>query len=74
MKTTTEIAINLDMPVHVVQHVLTNWQEIGDVCKDRARIGRAPLMKQGSIKVCVRICALFVSDILHIGIADAWAP
>ena len=74
MKTTTEIAINLNMPVRVVQHVLMNWWEIGDVCKDRACIGRAPLMKQGSVKVCVRICALFMSYILHIGIADAWAP
>jgi len=52
MKSTTEIAINLDMPVHVVQHVLTNWQEIGDVCKDRTHLGRVPLMSQSSVKAC----------------------
>ncbi|EDR13075.1 uncharacterized protein LACBIDRAFT_308513 [Laccaria bicolor S238N-H82] len=51
MKTTTEIAIDLNMPVHVVQRVLMNWREIGDVCKDRAHMGRAPLMKQDSIKL-----------------------
>jgi len=50
MKTTTEIAIDLNMPVRVVQCVLTNWREIGDVCKDRARMGRAPLMQQSSVK------------------------
>lgn len=34
MKSTTEIVINLDMPICVVQRVLTDWREIGDVCKD----------------------------------------
>jgi len=76
MKTTTEIAIDLNMPVRVVQRVLTNWQEIGDVCKDQACMGRAPLMQQSSVKVCISICALSGTDlmILRTGIADAWAP
>ena len=76
MKTTTEIAIDLNMPVRVVQCVLTNWREIGDVCKDRARMGRAPLMQQSSVKVCISICTLSGTDlmILRTGIADAWAP
>lgn len=74
MKTTTEIAINLNMPVHVVKHILMNWQKTGDVCKDQAYMGRATLMKKSSVKVCVKICALITSDILHTGMADAWAP
>lgn len=74
MKTTTEIAINLNMPVHVVQHILMNRQKIGDVYEDQAHMGKAPLMKKSSVKICVRICALSTSDILPTRIADAWAP
>ena len=74
MKTTTEIAINLNMPVHAIKHILMNWQKTGDVCKDQAHMGRAALMKKSSVKVCVKICALITGDILHTGIADAWAP
>ena len=58
MKSTTEIAINLDMPIRVVQRVLTNWREIGDVCKDQTRLGRAPLMSQSSVKACAGPCVV----------------
>jgi hypothetical protein len=33
-KTSTEIAIDLDMPVRVVQRVKKTWAEIGEVCWD----------------------------------------
>ena len=43
-RTSTEISINLDIPLRVVQRVKQTWNEIGEVCKDRTGIGRAPLM------------------------------
>jgi transposase-like protein len=50
-KTTTEISTDLDIPLRVVQRVLKCWREIGEVCKDRTRMGRAPLMKPDEVKV-----------------------
>lgn len=50
-KTTTEISIDLDIPLCVVQHVLKCWREIGEVCKDRTRMGCALLMKPDKVKV-----------------------
>lgn len=50
-KPTTEIAISLDMPLRVVQRVIHTWQEIGEVCRDRRHIGRAPLMSPDNSKV-----------------------
>lgn len=47
----TEIAILLDMPLHVVQHVLQVWTEIGEVARQRARSGRAPLMSREAVDV-----------------------
>src|SRR5271170_357119 len=47
----TEIAIHLDMPLRVVQRVRKVWSEIGEVCKDRTRMGRAPIMSSDSVKV-----------------------
>lgn len=49
-KTTTEISIDLDIPLRVVQRVLKCWREIGEVCKDRTRMGHAPLMKPDGVK------------------------
>jgi hypothetical protein len=60
-KTTTEISIDLDIPVRVVQRVLKCWREIGEVCKDRTRMGRAPLMSQEAIMVSL---GLFQSNAL----------
>ena len=50
-KKTTRIAIDLDIPLRVVQRVLRSWREIGEVCKDRTVVGRAPLMKPAEVKV-----------------------
>ncbi|KAJ7230132.1 hypothetical protein GGX14DRAFT_337654, partial [Mycena pura] len=49
-KKPTEIAISLDMPVRVVQRVIQTWNEIGEVCRDRRYIGRAPLMSPNHCK------------------------
>ena len=40
----TEIAINLDMPLHVMQHVLDTWDEIGVVVRELQKLGWAHLM------------------------------
>jgi len=44
-QTSTEISINLDIPLRVVQRVKHIWNEIGEVCRDRTAMGRAPLMR-----------------------------
>ncbi|KAJ7652170.1 hypothetical protein DFH06DRAFT_963748, partial [Mycena polygramma] len=49
-KSTTAIAIDLDMPVRVVQRVKKTWCEIGDVCRDRQYIGRAPMLSPAHSK------------------------
>ncbi|KAF8158563.1 hypothetical protein B0H34DRAFT_808019 [Crassisporium funariophilum] len=43
--TNTQVAINLDMPVRVVEHVKQTWRDIGEVCRDRrmGKRGRPPL-------------------------------
>ncbi|KAF8573921.1 hypothetical protein K439DRAFT_1275267, partial [Ramaria rubella] len=45
------IAIDLDMPVHVVQRVLQMWDEIGAVVKDPKKLGRVRLMTTDQIQV-----------------------
>jgi hypothetical protein len=42
----------LDMPLHVVQRVRQVWNEIGEVSRQRARSGRAPLMSREAVDVC----------------------
>jgi transposase-like protein len=50
-KTSTQIAIDLDMPVRVVQRVKRTWAELGEVCRDRRHKGRAPMLSTGNTKV-----------------------
>lgn len=57
-KKTTKIAKSLDIDLRVVQRVLQTWREIGEVCQDRARLGRAPIMSPGSIEVSEYVCIL----------------
>ena len=52
---TTQIAIDLDMPAHVVQRVMKTWREIGEVCRDRSCFGQAPIMKNDTVKVGICI-------------------
>ncbi|KAF8234206.1 hypothetical protein L208DRAFT_1262765, partial [Tricholoma matsutake] len=54
-KTTTEILINLDIPLHVVQCMLKCWKEIGEVYKDRTRMGCTPLMKPDEVKFMLAV-------------------
>lgn len=54
-ESTTRIAINLDMPLRVVQRVIATWKEIGDVCRNRKRIGRSPVLKTDAVKVCMHL-------------------
>ncbi|KAJ7263824.1 hypothetical protein C8J57DRAFT_1021160, partial [Mycena rebaudengoi] len=43
-KETTQIAIDLNMSLCVVQHVLMTWKEICEVCCDRSHIGHTPIL------------------------------
>jgi hypothetical protein len=47
-----EISRLFDMPLRVVQHVRQVWNEIGEVCRQRARSGRARLMSREAVDVC----------------------
>jgi hypothetical protein len=44
-KKTADIAVDLDMPLRVVQRILQTFSEIGRVCRERKSIGRAPLLQ-----------------------------
>lgn len=57
--TSTEIAINLDIPLRVVQRVKHTWNEIGEVCKDRRRLGRAPILSPAHCEVSVDALFMF---------------
>ncbi|KAJ6527763.1 hypothetical protein B0H19DRAFT_969672 [Mycena capillaripes] len=46
----TKIAIQLNIPLRVVQRVITTWKEIGEVARDRNYIGRAPMLSPAHIK------------------------
>ena len=50
-KKSTEIAVDLDMPVRVVQRVKQTWMQIGRVCHSREFIGRHPLLSPEQTKV-----------------------
>ncbi len=51
-KKSTEIAIDLDMPVRVVQRVRQTWMQTGRVCRSQEFIGRHPLLSPEQTKVC----------------------
>ncbi|KAK7012384.1 hypothetical protein R3P38DRAFT_3324092 [Favolaschia claudopus] len=55
-KNSTEIAIDLDMPVRVVQRVKQTWHEIGDVCRDRKDQGRGRLLSFDHCEACLFYC------------------
>ena len=54
-KKSTEIAINLGMPVHVVQWVKLTWMEIGHVCHTWRFLGRHPLLSPNGVVVSIPI-------------------
>lgn len=48
----TQISIDLDIPVRVIQRVKKTWKDIGEVCRDRKYMGRGPKMSPSQIEVC----------------------
>ena len=52
-KSSTQIAIDLNIDLQVVQHVKQTWNKIGDVCRDRKYKGRSPVMSSTEIDVCI---------------------
>ncbi|KAJ7189358.1 hypothetical protein GGX14DRAFT_326455, partial [Mycena pura] len=49
-KSNEDIAIDLNMPLRVVQRVQQTWAEIGEVCRDRRHKGRPPLLSTQNTK------------------------
>ena len=57
---TTDIVVNLDMPVRVVQRVLQTWDEIGAVVREPKTLGRAHLMTTEQAQVSLTpFCKVF---------------
>ena len=54
---TTDITVNLDMPVCVVQRVLQTWDEIGAVVREPKTLGRARLMTTEQVQVSLTLFA-----------------
>ena len=63
--TSTEISINLDIPLRVIQRVKQTWNEIGEVCKDRNAMGRAPLMHPEHCEVSNHLLMVSVSILTY---------
>lgn len=51
-KKSTDIAIDLDMPLRVVQRVKLTWMQLGRVCRSREFIGRHSLLSPEQTRVC----------------------
>ena len=54
---TTDIAVNLDMPVRVMQRVLQTWDEIGAVVREPKTLGQARLMTTEQVQVSLILFA-----------------
>ena len=54
---TTDIAVNLDMLVRVVQRVLQTWDEIGAVVREPKTLGGACLMTTEQVQVSLTLFA-----------------
>lgn len=59
-KSSIETAIDLDMPVWVIQRIKQTWLEIGDVCQNRQFIGRPCLLSP--IETRVSSCFVIISS------------
>ena len=53
----TDIAVNLDMLVRVVQWVLQTWDEIGAVIRELKTLGQARLMTTEQVQVSLTLFA-----------------
>ena len=57
---TTDIAVNLDMPVCVMQWVLQTWDKIGAVVREPKTLGWARLMTTEQVQVSLTpFCKVF---------------
>ncbi|KAJ7359801.1 hypothetical protein DFH08DRAFT_685913 [Mycena albidolilacea] len=54
-KSSEDIAIDLNMPLCVVQRVKKTWVEIGEVCCDRRHKGRCMLLSKQNTKLMVAL-------------------
>ena len=54
---TTDIAVNLDMLVHVVQRILQTWDKIGAVIRELKTLGWACLMTTEQVQVSLTLFA-----------------
>ncbi|THU91611.1 hypothetical protein K435DRAFT_673785 [Dendrothele bispora CBS 962.96] len=51
----TEIAIDLDMPLQVVQRVIQTWNLIGEVCRERKGKGQPYILSDQNTKFLIAI-------------------
>jgi len=54
-KKPTEIAIDLDIPLRVVQRVIKTWKNIGEVCQDRTGPERRLILTSIQCQVCYHL-------------------
>ncbi|KAJ3719075.1 hypothetical protein DFJ43DRAFT_980572, partial [Lentinula guzmanii] len=54
-KNTAEIAVDLDMPLRVVQRILHLWKEIGEVSRRRKGRGRAQILNCSQCQMLVAL-------------------
>ena len=54
---TMDIAVNLDMPVCVMQQVLQTWDEIGAVIRELKTLGQAHLITTEQVQVSLTLFA-----------------
>uniref|UniRef100_A0A0W0EZ79 Transposase n=1 Tax=Moniliophthora roreri TaxID=221103 RepID=A0A0W0EZ79_MONRR len=54
-KSSTQIAIDLNMPLHIVQRVKQTWRELGMVCRDRHGKGWSGLLSPEQTKFFIAL-------------------
>ncbi|KAJ7186359.1 hypothetical protein B0H12DRAFT_965175, partial [Mycena haematopus] len=54
-KRSEDIAVDLNMPLRVVQRVKKTWAEIGEVCRDRRHKGRPALLSKQNTKFMIAL-------------------
>ena len=74
-KSSTAIAVDLDMPLRVVQRIKRTWFEIGEVCRDRSYKGRHPLLSPLQTKVSIEALenAACVFNLVSTGITGTFS-
>ncbi|THU77560.1 hypothetical protein K435DRAFT_702093 [Dendrothele bispora CBS 962.96] len=52
---TSEISVNLNMMLRVVQRAIQNWNEIGDVCRERRGRGRCRILSSHNMQFLIAV-------------------